>query len=168
MDLIVGATKKSFEFNIEYGKEWEDRFAKWLILKEWFVTPKYLFAEEGAPLLIGKNNKYAIPDIDAAKNGERIWFECKRKRIMEKHPATGFSEFAFENYKKVQEITGDKVFVIFEDIDIEGKGNRINSWKHYGNYIDKLEKHIYARNWNFELKPHIVFKYPDAFISMEI
>jgi hypothetical protein len=65
--------------------------------------------------LLDKHNKYAIPDIDAAKNGERIWFECKRKKMMLKYFATGYSRSNHICYKRVQEITGDKVFVIFED-----------------------------------------------------
>ena len=149
---------KNFEEQLEYGKEWEDRFAKWLISRGWFVTPKYLFAEEGAPLLIGEKEKYAIPDIDAAKEGKRIWFECKRKKRMKFHPATGYPESNHICYKKVQEITGDKVFVIFED-DTEKL-----EW--YGNFVDELEQHIYKRNWIFQGKEHITFKYPEAFIKI--
>ena len=153
----------SFEHQLIYGKDWEDRFAKWLIDKGWFVTPKYLFSEEGAPLLIGKHNKYAIPDIDAAKNGERIWFECKRKKMMFKYFGTGYPKSNHICYKKVQEITGDKVFVIFED-----DANRVDGQKYYGNYIDEMEKHILDDNWIMQGKPHIIFKYPDAFETINL
>ena len=155
--------QKNFEEQLKFGREWEDRFAKWLIEQNWFVTPKYLFAEEGAPLLIGKNNKYAIPDIDAARNGKRIWFECKRKEMMKAHPATGYPESNHHAYKKIQEITGDKVFVIFED-----KANRIDGQIYYGNYINELEKNIYKRNWFFDGKKHIIFKYPNAFVKINL
>lgn len=153
---------KNFEAQLKYGKDWEDRFSKFLINKNWFVTPKYLFAEEGAPILIGKNSKYAIPDIDAAKEGKRIWFECKRKNMMKKYPATGYAKRLHENYKKVQEITGDKVFIIFEDT-----GNHIDGFLHYGNYIDELEKNIF-KEMDFNGIDHVLFKYPEAFMKLQI
>ena len=163
-DLANSETKqKSFEDKLKYGKEWEDRFAQWLIKKGWFVTPKYLFCEEGAPLLIGSEKSYAIPDIDAAKNGKRIWFECKRKKMMKKHFATGYSEHLHNCYRNVQEITGDPVFVIFEDDE-----NRYDGKRYYGNYLDKLELNTYAREWFFEGKEHILFKYPEAFLPLDI
>ena len=153
-------SQRSFEEQLKYGKDFEDRMAWWLIQKGWFVTPKYLFCEEGAPLLIGRDNKYAIPDLDIAKDGKRLWIECKRKKRMFKHPATGYPESNQYCYKKVQEITGDRVFIIFED-----DTNDPIIW--YGNYIDELEKYIYKRNWDFEGKEHITFKYPDAFIPID-
>lgn len=157
MDGIATETKRSFKDQLAYGKEFEDKFARWLIRQGWYVTPKYLFAKEGAPLMIGKSDSYALPDIDAAKEGKRLWFECKRKKRMKKYPATGFPESNYEAYKEIQEITGDKVFIIFED-----------ELDHYGNYIDELEKYIYKRNWLFQGKLHIVFKYPEAFIKMDL
>lgn len=74
---------------------------------------------------------------------------------MLKHPATGYSEKLHDCYKEVQKITGDRVFIIFED---EGE------W--YGNYLDELEKNIYKRNWYFDNKEHIAFRYPEAFIKI--
>jgi len=164
MDLINSETKrKNFEEQLKFGKEWEDRFAQWLIKRGWFVTPKYLFSEEGAPLLIGESKSYAIPDIDAAKEGKRIWFECKRKKMMKKHFATGYAEYLHAHYRNVQSITGDPVFIIFED-----DTNRYDGEKYYGNYIDKLELNVYARDWFFEGKNHILFRYPEAFIKIKI
>jgi hypothetical protein len=150
----LGTTSRDFKRQLQYGRQFEDRFAKQLILEGWFVTPKYLFAEEGAPLLIGKKFYYAIPDIDAAKNGRRIWVECKRKNKMKYHPATGYPLRNHKAYKQVQEITGDKVFIIFEDVSL-GLA--------YGDWLDHLEKHIYRNNFKIEGRPHILFKYPDAF-----
>lgn len=155
----------NFEKQLEYGRDFEDRFSRWMISQGWFVTPKYLFTEEGAPLLIGKDSKYAIPDIDAAKDGKRLWIECKRKKMMFKHFATGYPIQNHECYKEVQRITGDKVFVVFED-----DANRYDDQKWYGNYVDELEKHIYETKWKFEgkNKEHIIFKYPDAFIKINL
>lgn len=158
---MSGETKqRSFEEQLVFGKEFEDMFARYLISRGWFVTPKYLFCEEGAPLLIGKDNKYAIPDIDCAKNGKRLWVECKRKAKMKKYPATGYPVSNHLCYKKVQEITGDQVYIVFWDESVN---------KYYGNFLDELEKHIYSNNWVFQgHKKHIVFKYPEAFNFIDI
>ena len=163
--------QKNFEKQLLYGKEFEDKFSRWLILRGWYVTPKYLFNGKGAPLLIGKSNKFAIPDLDIAKNGKRLWIECKRKKRMFKHPATGYPLSNHHCYKKVQEITGDKVFIVFED-----DTNSIIEL--YGNYIDKLDNHIYIPkhhrksdnqiSWYFDNKEHITFRYPDAFEFISI
>lgn len=151
---------KSFEEQLLYGRTFEDLFARWLISQGWFVTPKYLFCEEGAPLLIGKTSKYAIPDIDCAKEGKRLWVECKKKKRMFKHPATGYAEALHMCYKKVQEITGSEVFVVFEDAT--------NGMEYYGNTINLLEKAVYKRHWFFDGREHITFRYPDAFKPMTI
>jgi len=147
---------KDFKKMLEYGKKFEDKFARWLINKGWFVIPKYLYVKEGAPLLLGKLNSYSLPDIDASQEGKRLWFECKRKKRMLYHPAPGYPEENHRCYKKIQEITGDKVFIIFED-------ETDKQIQYYGNYIDELEKSIYKRNWFFENRKHITFKYPEAF-----
>jgi len=71
---------KDFKKMLEYGKKFEDKFARWLINKGWFVIPKYLYVKEGAPLLLGKLNSYSLPDIDASQEGKRLWFECNGKK----------------------------------------------------------------------------------------
>lgn len=149
-----------FEAQLKYGKDFENRCARWFMGKGYHVIPKYLYTEEGAPLLIGKYSKHAIPDLDIAKNGERIWVECKRKNKMKCYPATGYSLSSHENYKKVQQITGDRVFIIFEDRTEK---------KRYGNWIDELEKeeNVFAK-MSFGDKVHILFKYPGAFIEIEM
>lgn len=106
---------RNFENQLKFGKEFEDKFSQWLISRKWFVIPKYLYAEEGAPLLLGEHDNYCVPDIDASKEGKRIWVECKRKKKMLYHEATGYPLKHHTAYKKVQEITGSKVFVMFWD-----------------------------------------------------
>lgn len=148
--------QQSFEQKLEYGKEFEDAFSRFLMQKGWHVIPKYLFCQEGAPSMFGLNSKYAVPDIDAAKNGKRIWFECKRKNLMKAHPATGYPLSNHESYKKIKEITGDDVWIIFEDESLE---------KRYGNEISILENHIY-KIMKIQGRDHILFKYPSAFIQL--
>lgn len=145
---------RNFEEQLKYGKMFEDTFSRFLLKHGWFVTPKYLFVGEGAPILIGEKYKYSIPDIDACKDGGRIWVECKRKSKMKYHPATGYPLSNHICYQMVQTISGDKVFVVFEDLTEK---------KIYGNWLDELQKHIYKTHWYFEGKEHITFKYPEAF-----
>jgi hypothetical protein len=156
---------KNFEEQLEYGKAFENIIAKWMMNKGYFVTPKYLFTGENdneAPMMFGKNKKLVIPDIDAAKQGKRIWVECKRKKRMKCHPATGFSTRLYNQYKEVQEITGSSVFIIFWD------ETNINN-EYYGNWINILEQNVYKKGffiWNKHInkkEPHILFKYPEAF-----
>lgn len=110
-------------------------------------------------MLFGLKDNFCVPDIDASKEKNRIWVECKRKKRMRSHPATGYPQKYHDHYRKVQEITGNKVFVVFED-DTDGTIN----W--YGNWLDEMEKFIYRENWNIQGKPHILFKYPEAFIKI--
>lgn len=152
------AMKQSYKEQLKFGREFEDEFARWLIGQGWFVIPKYLYAQEGAPLLIGEINSYAVPDIDCSKKGKRIWVECKRKNKMKYHPATGYPVTNHYCYKKIQEITGDKVFIVFKDKSEE---------KIYGNWLTELEKHIYRNNWFFDGKKHITFRYPEAFWAIK-
>ena len=154
-----------FNSQLKFGKEFEDDFAKLLISCGWFVTPKYLFASEGAPLLLGSKNSYPIPDIDSAKEGVRLWFEVKRKKRMFKHPATGFTDRLWESYYNVQKITGDKLILVFKD---ETDPAPI----FYGGYFDKLR--IYSSNfpiYNFyrgQQEPHVLYDYPGNFIHFEM
>ncbi len=147
---------RSFEENLKYGKEFEDSFSRRMMNKGWHVIPKYLFCEEGAPSMFGLNSKYAVPDIDAAKDGKRIWVECKRKNVMQYHPATGYPVSNHDSYKKIKKITGTDVWIVFED---ESLG------KMYGNEISILEENIY-RIMKIQGKEHILFNYPQAFIEL--
>lgn len=160
---------KNFEEALKYGKTFETIVTNWLIDKGYYVSPKYLFKGEKnnqAPVLLGKEKDLTLPDIDAAKDGKRVWFECKRKLRMFKHPATGVSCRLYNNYKKVQEETGTDVFIIFWDYT-----NEINEI--YGNYLKNLERHIYSACfpiWNKNTgkkEPHVLFKYPQAFYFIE-
>lgn len=146
--------QENFQKQLEYGKEFEDEFARYLMNKGWFVVPKYLYVEEGAPSMFGKYTNYVLPDLDCSKDGERIWVECKRKEKMKKHDATGFSQRLHMNYKRVQEITGDKVFVVFRD-DLTNET--------YGNWLSELENYVYRDSWNIAGDTIITFKYPEAF-----
>ena len=85
-----------------------------------------------------------------------------RQELIEMYQGLGGRIINDKLYKKVQEITGDKVFVVFED-----DANRFDNQKYYGNYIDELEKHIFKRNWLFGNKEHILFQYPPAFIKID-
>jgi len=156
----MGTKLVSFEDQLKYGQEFEDECARFLIKKGYFVIPKYLFAADGAPTLIGESHSYSLPDIDASINGKRIWVECKRKKRMLHHPATGFPVRHYEHYKKIQEITGAQVFVLFQDETSEPI--------YYGNWLNKLEDHIYKTNWFFDGNEHVTFRFPDAFIAINV
>ena len=158
--LVLETKRISFKDQLQFGQEFEDKFAQWLIKKGWHVIPKYLYVKEGAPLLIGDIESYCVPDIDASKKGNRIWVECKRKKRMFKHPATGYPLSNHKSYKKVQKITGSNVFIVFWD---ETDGDN----QYYGNWLNTMDLHIYRNNWFFQNKLHITFKYPQAFTFID-
>ena len=62
-----------------------------------------------------------------------------------------------QDYKRYQQITGIKVFVIWKDEtkDIE----------YYGNFLDELEKNIHSEYEQSAMDDQINFNYPDAFIQ---
>ena len=120
-----------FKKQLEYGKEVEVITQQLFMRMGWFVIPKYLYVEKGAPSLIGMEFKYSVPDLDVSCNGRRFWVETKRKQLRNFYPDTGFSKRLFEHYTHVQKITGSPVYVIFFD-------EKLNSC--YGNWLNNLTR----------------------------
>lgn len=160
----MAMSQEDFKKQLEYGKKVEVLTQQIFMRMGWYVIPKYLYAEKGAPCLLGMEFKYCVPDLDVACNGRRFWVETKRKRSRNFYPDTGFSKRLFDHYSHVQKITGSNVFMIFFD-------EKIN--KCYGNWLNNLtKKHIinvrgknieYPLSQFFENEQHILFPYPDAF-----
>jgi len=164
----MAMTQNDFKTKLKFGEEGEV-FIKNIFLKMgWFVIPKYLYVKKGAPSLIGADVSYAVPDLDISRKGDRFWIEVKRKPLRNVYPDTGFSERLVSHYIEVQNITGNKVFVIFIDEKMD---------MCYGNWLNNLlqERTVYLDNKNrkqkypwtsggFNYKGNITyFPYPDAF-----
>lgn len=131
---------KSFEELLEYGNIAENMVFNALKQMGFYSIPKYLYNKEGSPSIFGLYSSYAVPDIDTAKDGFRFWIEVKRKSRRIYYPDTGFPLKNYESYLKIQEITGNEVFILF----VDEKNNAC-----YGNWLNnikqpfKLNKKIY-------------------------
>lgn len=158
---------EDFKKQLEYGKEVEILTQQIFMQMDWFVIPKYLYVEKGAPCLLGMEYKYCVPDLDVASNGRRFWVETKRKRLRNHYPDTGFSKRLFDQYLRVQEITGSSVYIIFFDEKLNlVYGNWLNNLKKpYEINIDGIKKLKYPLEQKGDIKKEtiIYFPYPDAF-----
>ena len=144
---------QQYKKRLQYGENFENRFAQYLTRIGHRVITFYRFDDNGAPLLLGDKYNYILPDILAYKKSEASWFECKRKKRMP-DGYTGYKLKCHEDYKKIQHLTGHRIFIAFEDEE---------EW--YGNYLDELEK---GPNKIIKIKgiKHIVFQYPKAFLRI--
>jgi len=89
--------------------------------------------------------------------------QCDKKGILIEYSPRFQMLHRATNENLETSIPPKKVFIIFED-----DANRFDNNRYYGNYIDELEQHIYKRNWIFQGKEHITFKYPEAFIKIKL
>lgn len=91
---------------------------------DWYTFPTYHYRSEQhkSPGLKNYNDIYISPDIDASKNGKRIWVECKLEEgaswtWSKERFEHGFALKYYEQYLKVQEITGCPVWIFFLEYD---------------------------------------------------
>lgn len=107
------------------GRAGEMTVAKLLRERGWYVVPSYDYSGangDKAPKLTGLRDGFAIPDLDVARDGKRIWVEVKVKAGPTYHRITqvyehGISLRLFGHYRRVEAITGCVVwlFILEED-----------------------------------------------------
>jgi hypothetical protein len=133
------------------GRAAEQRVARWLQERGWFIIPSYDYSgEDGekAPRLQGLVAGHAVPDLDAARDGSRKWVEVKAKTQANvwrdrqawgtpNVPEHGINYSNYLDYLEVKRITGDEVWIaIYEEdtgillmAEINALGApRIGSW----------------------------------------
>jgi hypothetical protein len=113
----MSAFKESAEYKI--GRVGEKLVMDKLKACGWYVVPTCDIdgGETKAPALLGAEGFIVIPDLDTARRGDRRWVEVKTKT----EPAAfikwggrhvhGIALRHWDAYKKVQEITGAKVWL---------------------------------------------------------
>lgn len=130
-------TNEEFMDKLLYGQEAEIAVSRWLMQRGYYVVPRYIPNGDGdnAPSMFGLAASYVLPDLDvfAAGKRRRFWFEVKRKRAYtwDGCKQTGFSPRLREHYLRVQQESGNEVFVGFYD---EGESLL------YGNFLSELEQ----------------------------
>ena len=122
------ATKQiSFKETDEYklGHTGELIIANLLQKEGWYIIPSYDYSgEEGnkAPKMQGLTESFVLPDLDRCKDGTREWAEVKTKTEATYTRTTrrlehGLALRHFNDYKKIQEITGCKVWLfVYENV----------------------------------------------------
>jgi len=105
------------------GHKGEQLIASLLREHGWYVIPSYDYTGEDdkAPRLQGEAESLVIPDLDIARDGTRRWAEVKTKEEATKYRKLnrwehGFPLRHYHHYLRVQEITGDEVWIfIYEE-----------------------------------------------------
>lgn len=125
-------TNDHFLAQLDKGHGGELAIEKVLQFYGWATFPTYHYKSEQqkAPKLkriVTKDGKdiiefYVSPDLDAAKNGKRIWVECKLEEGANWTYSLGRFDHGFglkyyEHYRKVEEITGCPVWIFFLEYD---------------------------------------------------
>lgn len=113
----------NFEKNLEFGRIAEEEVKDFLVKSGYFVINSYDFTGSNgdkAPRMEGLPGKYVIPDLDASKDGRRIWVECKhytvaafnKTREMFVH---GIKRKHYNHYKKVEKESGCPVYLFIKE-----------------------------------------------------
>lgn len=112
--------KTNFEQNLEVGRNGELVLESILQNYGWHTIPTYDYKSEykKSPRMVGTKDYLRLPDIDASKDGKRIWIECKWKEgaswtYSKRTFEHGIPLYLYNEYLKVEKITGDKVWIFF-------------------------------------------------------
>ena len=112
--------KTNFEQKLEVGRNGELILENVLQNYGWHTIPTYDYKSEykKSPRMVGKNSFLRLPDIDASKNGKRIWIESKWKEgaswtYSKRTFEHGIPLYLYDEYLKVEKITGDPVWIFF-------------------------------------------------------
>lgn len=138
----------------------------------YYVFLKRDFNKEGAPKYYNNDNSIISPDIEIIKNGRRFFIEVKGKALRKKYSDTGIDIRHYNHYKKLQEESGDSIFIIFVDPGYSyGSPAYDPTTKNtiYGNFLDKLSIKInsYPKIEDYgRTGPIIYFPYPQNFIKI--
>lgn len=115
----------TFAESLERGREGERRVANILRERGWHIVPSYDFSGsdgDKAPKMYGPRRSFVIPDLDASRDGLRIWVEVKtksravlwRKSGELRH---GVETRLIEHYRQVERITGCDVWLVICEED---------------------------------------------------
>lgn len=114
-----------FDRNLATGQRTENLIMNWMISRGSVVIPvcdvKPFVDDRGikkGPQVFDDVRTYTAPDVLAFKRGKAMWLETKHKTVFSWHRAskkwvTGIDIPHFEDYCRVQEITGQQVYIMF-------------------------------------------------------
>lgn len=107
------------------GSEAERRVADWLRQRGWYVIPSYDYSGAGGdkpPRLEGLAARYAVPDLDVARDGRRRWVEVKYKSTSPLFHNMGCRTHGIDSrllaqYRAVERITGTDCWLAIYQAD---------------------------------------------------
>lgn len=110
----------SFQTNLEFGAIAEGAIAGWLRRGGFSILPAYQIEQHTGkgPQLFTATNGLVAPDMLAFGKQDLVWVEAKHKSVFTwyrktKEWTTGIDLRHYEEYKKVQQVTGKVVWIFF-------------------------------------------------------
>lgn len=136
--------QKNFKESLAFGEEGEHEVAEYLIKKGVNVLPLYQFENSHAPYILSLTQKVVSPDLICFKN-DSFMVEVKTKNQwveFEGNRETGLNKTHFDYYKKIRELTGKQVFVIFNHKSKKPIGFYLVELMQYTRYWDGFHKGV--------------------------
>jgi len=111
----------SFAKSLKLGLANESIITKYLNSRNFIVIPAYQIEQstgKGPRVFAPMDEQLITPDLLCIRNGKMRWTECKSKAEFVLYRKTGifqtgFDIACFEQYQRVQEVTGIPVYIMF-------------------------------------------------------
>lgn len=111
----------SFKDHFQFGADGEDLIFQWIRLTWGMVvttTREFKHRGGGGPAMFQTSAHVILPDLIAFSTTDKKWVEVKRKSAWMRYRAaqrweTGMDTRLWENYKRVADVTGIPVWILF-------------------------------------------------------
>jgi len=145
---VIERVSASFDEKLSWARESEEMVGAFLRSRGWWCIPTYDFSGKGdnkAPKLLAPVGEpsLVLPDLQCFRDGERRWYEVKRKSSAASYriggyPTTGISQRHFDQYLRVQDETRSEVVIVFvHEHEAEIRGDT----------LDGLERSAYSHTY---------------------
>jgi len=153
--------RKTPEF--EKGRAGEQIVSQLLQESGWYIVPSYDYCGEDdkSPRMKGENGFFVIPDLDASRQGKRLWFEVKTKSSATWTHKTQRHEHGiplrhYRDYLRVQAESGTPVWLVVVEQD---------TGKTLTQSLDELSKQVRIYQGPKMSRGGMAFFPRDAFLS---
>lgn len=118
--LAKGLERKILEYFLKYGF-----IARW--------------NDDLNPFLFPSKQSVRGLDVFCFKNGSSFFIDAKDYPRLKYHPATGIPLYLYKRYKRIQEESGIKTMIFFQDYDLREKDKPAGN--PYGGFMDNFKKY---------------------------
>lgn len=113
-----------FESKLAMSREAEMSVSAWLQNRGWSIIPSYDYSGadgDKAPKLRGRPGNFPVPDLDASRDGRRLWVEvkCYTRPVLNRRFGCyvhGIPKRLYDSYAEVERITGSPVYLAVEEV----------------------------------------------------